>query len=85
LASKKPNARYVGEVFNTRDLKETRSILETHNIRFHYPDETENKFFSNCHFNFTQPSSLTGNRVGYLQTDAFEMERLELGQRILLR
>ncbi len=85
LASKKPNARYVGEVFNTRDLTETRNILESHNIRFHYPDETENKFFSNRHFNFTQPSSLTGNRVGYIPLDAFEMDQIELGQRISLR
>lgn len=84
LARKKPNARYVGEVFKTRDLNETRKILETHNIRFHYPDETENKFFSNRHFNFTQPSSLTGNRVGYLPMDDFDMDRLELGQRLLL-
>ena len=85
LASKKPNARYVGEVFRTRDLTETRNILETHNIRFHYADETENKFFSNPHFNFTQPSSLTGNRVGYMPMGAFEMDQLDLGQKILLR
>lgn len=85
LASKKPNARYVGEVFKTEDLDETRNILETHNIRFHYPDETENKFFSNRHFNFTLPSSITGNRIGYMPEDTFDQELLELGQRILLR
>jgi hypothetical protein len=84
LARKKPNARYVGEVFKTRDLTETRKILESHNIRFHYPDETENKFFSNRHFIFSQPSSLTGNRVGYMPTNTFDLDELELGQRILL-
>ena len=85
LARKKPNARYVGEVFRTDDLDETRNILESHNIRFHYPDETENKFFSNRHFNFTLPSSITGNRTGYMPTDTFDQEVLELGQRIVLR
>ncbi len=84
LARKKPNARYVGEIFRTRDLATTREILETHNVRFHYPHETENSFFSNTHFNFTFPSSMTGNRVGYMPSDTFELDQLELGQRILL-
>lgn len=85
LARKKPNARYVGEIFTTRDLGATREILESHNVRFHYPHETENSFFSNSHFNFTFPSSMTGNRVGYMPSDTFDLDQLELGQRILLR
>lgn len=85
LARKKPNARYVGEVFKTEDLAETQKILESHNIRFHYPDETENAFFSNRHFRFCFPSSITGNRVGYMPADTFELEQLDLGQQILLR
>lgn len=84
LARKKPNARYVGEIFNTADLDETRKTLESHNIRFHYPDETENPFFSNTHFNFTFPSSITGNRVGYTAGDTFDGQGLELGEQILL-
>ena len=85
LARKKPNARYVGEIFRTRDLRATRQILESHNVRFHYSHETENDFFSSTHFNFTFPSSLTGNRIGYMSADTFDLDRLELGQRILLR
>ena len=85
LARKKPNARYVGEVFKTQDLAETQKILESHNIRFHYPHETENAFFSNQHFRFSFPSSITGNRVGYMPADTFELEQLDLGQQILLR
>lgn len=85
LARKKPNARYVGEIFRTTDLSATREILESHNIRFHYPKETENSFFSNSHFNFTFPSSMTGNRVGYMPSGTFDLEQLNLGQRILLR
>lgn len=85
LSRKKPNARYVGEIFRTANLKETQKVLESHNIRFHYPDETENKFFSNSHFAFTFPSSITGNRVGYMPADTFDPGELDLGQRIQLR
>ncbi len=85
LARKKPNARYVGEVFKTNNLVETQKILESHNIRFHYPHETENSFFSNIHFSFTFPSSITGNRVGYMSEECLDLDELELGQRLLLR
>ena len=85
LASKKPNARYVGEIFTTADLGGTRKVLESHNVRFHYPDETENKFFSNPHFYFTFRSSITENRVGCTPADTFDLESPAIGQRILLR
>ena len=42
LARKKPNARYIGEIFHASDMEETRKTLESHNIRFHYPGEIEN-------------------------------------------
>ncbi len=84
LARPKPNARYIGEIFATHDLKATREILESHSIRFHYPHETENEFFSNRHFIFTFPSSLTGNRVGYTEHETFSLEQLEHGSRFEL-
>ena len=84
MSRAKPNARYIGEIFSTKDLKETREILESHSIRFHYPAETENEFFSNKHFNFTFPSAMTGNRIGYTPHDAFDLEALEHGKRIQL-
>ena len=84
LARAKPNARYVGEVFSVKDLAETRNVLESHNIRFHYPDETENKFFSNPHFYFTFPSSLTGNRVGYTPKRKYDVQTMEVGERFEL-
>ncbi len=80
LARRKPNARYVGEVFAVDDLAETRTVLESHNIRFHHPDETENKFFSNPHFYFTFPSSITGNRVGYTPRGAYDIDAMEIGE-----
>jgi hypothetical protein len=85
LACKKPNARYVGEIFTTADLDETRKVLESHNVRFNYPDETENKFYSNPHFYFTFRSSITENRVGYTPADTFDLESPAIGQRLLLR
>jgi hypothetical protein len=84
LARRKPNARYVGEVFAVDDLPETRKLLESHNIRFHYPDETENKFFSNPHFYFTFPSSITGNRVGYTPRGSYDIQAMEIGECIQL-
>ncbi len=84
LARKKPNARYVGEIFTTKDLDETRGVLESHNIRFHYPNETENRFFSNPHFYFSFRSSLTGNSVGYTPSDTYDLESPDIGDRILL-
>jgi hypothetical protein len=80
LARRKPNARYVGEVLAVDDLAETRTVLESHNIRFHHPDETENKFFSNPHFYFTFPSSITGNRVGYTPRGAYDIDAMEIGE-----
>jgi len=84
LAASKPNARYVGEIFSTSDLAATREMLESHSIRFHYPHETQNEFFANEHFNFTFPSSLTGNRVGYMQEHVFELDELNHGNRFEL-
>jgi hypothetical protein len=84
LARRKPNARYVGEVFAVDDLPEIRKLLESHNIRFHYPDETENKFFSNPHFYFTFPSSITGNRVGYTPRGSYDIQAMEIGECVQL-
>ena len=81
LASKKPNARYVGEIFHTKDMAETRKALESHNVRFHYPGETENAFYANEHFWFTFPSDFTFNRVGYTNFEMEDYDELQLGQR----
>ncbi len=84
LASKKPNARYVGEVFHTSDMAETRKALESHNIRFHYPGEVENSFYANDHFTFTFPSDFTYNRIGYTSFEMEDYDALKIGQRFHL-
>jgi hypothetical protein len=84
LARPKPNSRYVGEVFATKDLAETRRILESQDIRFHTPDEETNPFFANEHFTFTFPSDITGNRVGYTDFDLDDTEGLGAGEKFEL-
>ena len=76
LARKKPNARYVDEIYHTKDRVETRKVLESHNVRFHYPGETENKLFSDGHFLFTVPSDFTYNRVGYASEEFDDLDAL---------
>lgn len=80
LSSKKPNARYIGEIFSTKDVNETRSTLESHSVRFNYHHETKNPFFTDAHFVFTFPSDFTCNRVGYTQEDIDDYDVLQLGK-----
>jgi hypothetical protein len=80
LSSKKPNARYVGEIFGTQDRNETQKVLESQNIRFNYHHETKNPFLTESHFAFTFPSDFTNNRVGYCDVDIDDFETLNLGE-----
>ncbi len=84
LARSKRNARYVGEIFHTRDLEETRDTLEAQNIRFEYPGEVENPFYAAERFLFTFPSDNTTNRVGYTDSDLEDLAELPLGETIQL-
>lgn len=79
LSSQKPNARYIGEIFSTKDVVETQKTLESHNIRFNYHHETKNPFFTESHFAFTFPSDFTFNRVGYTQVEIGDYDALQLG------
>jgi len=82
-ARPKPNARYAGEMFATSDLNETRSILESHEIRFHDPGEEVDSFFANEHFACSVPSDFTGNRVGYTSIE-LDPEEISFGQHLEL-
>lgn len=83
-AREKYNARYVGEIYKTKDQKETQKILTSHDFNFHSPDETENKFYCDPHFIFTRLSDLTFNSVGYTSYDLFDFDKIHLGQRFTL-
>ncbi len=80
----KPNARYVGEIFHTQNMKETQKILQSHDIRFHMPGETQNNFFNNEHFVFTTQSDYTGNRLGYMELDIENYADLQIGEQFQL-
>ena len=82
LSADKPNARYVGEIFQTKDVAETRKILESHNIRFNYHHETKNPFLTESHIVFSFPSDFTCNRIGYCHVDIDDFDALQLGQAI---
>ena len=84
LSSAKPNARYVGEIFKTKDVEATRKTLESHNIRFNYHHETKNPFFTESNIAFSFPSDYTCNRVGYCEVDIDDYESLQLGEAIEL-
>ncbi len=64
LARKKPNARYIGEVYQAQSTQAVRDALEPQNIRFAYPGDTVSDFYTNKHLTFTFMSDFTYNRVG---------------------
>jgi len=83
-AREKFNARYVGEIFKTKDKDETKKILMSHDFKFHTPDKGGNKFYCNKHIEFTRMSDLTFNSVGYTHADVFDFAELDLGQQFNL-
>jgi hypothetical protein len=82
--AEKSNARYLGELFKTRDAKETVDILRSHDIRFETAHSVKNPFFMNSHFHFTVPSYFTTNRVGYTHADLLDFDNLNIGTRFEL-
>lgn len=79
-AREKFNARYVGEIFNTKDKEETKKILISHDFRFQDPARTPNKFYCNPNIEFTSMSDLTYNSVGYSDKDLKDFDGLALGE-----
>ncbi len=81
----KPNARYVGEVFLSQNLAELQKILESQDLRFEYPGETKNSFYTNQHFRFTQASNFSGNRLGFTEVNVHQDKALNIGQSFQLQ
>ena len=82
LARKKPNARYIGEVYQAQSTQAVRDALEPQNIRFAYPGDTVSDFYTNKHLTFTFMSDFTYNRVGYVDVDIDDLDALALGETI---
>ncbi|MDX1837155.1 hypothetical protein DIZ81_07125 [Legionella taurinensis] len=74
------NARYVGELFKTKNQQETRDILQSQGFHFCDPATTENPFYCNGHFAFTKLSDYSFNALGYTDANIFDFESLNLGQ-----
>lgn len=81
LSAEKPNARYIGEIFHTKDINQCVDILSMHDIRFHTSEESINALFANNDFRFTVPSVYTHNRFGYTHQDLSDPMALNLGKR----
>ncbi len=84
LSARRPNARYVGEIFSTSSAAEVRKLLESQNIRFAYPGDCVNPFFTQDHLVFTFLSDYTYNRVGYVDVSLESLAPLDLGDRVML-
>ncbi len=84
LSSRKPNARYVGEIYRADSTKAVREALEPQNIRFVYPGETENAFYAGEHLTFTTMSDFTYNRVGYVDVEMDDLDALGFGEKLTL-
>ncbi len=84
LARNTPQTRYIGEIYGCADLPGLSEVLEEQNIRFEYPGDTENPFYTSQGFLFTTPSDATCNRVGYSGHDFTDPDSLGLGDRIEL-
>jgi hypothetical protein len=84
LSASRPNARYIGEIFQTRSVRDTRRILEEQSIRFVEPGDTVSPFYSLPHLAFTFLSDYTYNRVGYVETPLHSLAELGAGDQVLL-
>ena len=84
LAKRKPNARYIGEVYSAQSTAAVREALEPQNIRFAYPGDTVSSFYTQKNLTFTFMSDFTYNRVGYVDVDLDDLDALGLGEAVTL-
>lgn len=83
-AREKFNARYVGEIYKCKNKDEIRKILISQSFNFADPYTTENKFFCGNKIHFTRLSDFTYNSVGYTESNIYDFDTLDLGQRFHL-
>ncbi len=84
LSRATPHSRYIGEIYEGGPLDEIRGALEDQAVRFEYPGEVENPFYTAEGFLFSMPSDFTGNRIGYSGHDFNDPDSLGLGGRFAL-
>lgn len=79
-AREKINAKYIGEIYHTQNLKETVGILSDQQIRFQPRSEVKNSFLSNKNFIFSNISYYTNNCVGYTDNEMVDFDAMGLGE-----
>lgn len=84
LAARKPNARYIGEVYRATSVADVRSALEPQSIRFVEPGDTVSDLYATDHLTFTFLSDFTYNRVGYVDVDVDDLDAVGFGERLTL-
>jgi hypothetical protein len=83
-AREKANARYIGEIFFSKDHLETKKILLDQSFNFMNPDCVENKFYANPLMSFMCMSDFTRNSLAYTSTDLHNIEQFNFGQEFTL-
>lgn len=78
------NTRYLGEIYQTKNLAETRKTLESHLFRFQESQDIKNEFIKNKNFEFTHHSNFTQNVVGYTESNLEDYDSLNLGEKYML-
>lgn len=81
-AKDKINARYIGEIFNTKNTQETVKLLKENGIRFQ--TDVKNQFTGNPNFVFSEPSYYTNNCIGYTDSALTDFDALNLGEKFTL-
>jgi len=84
LAARKPNARYIGEVYEATSVEAVRTALEPQSIRFVYEGDTKAPLYCTDHLTFTFLSDHTYNRVGYVDVDIDDLDAVGFGERLVL-
>lgn len=80
----KINTKYLGEVYQTKDLEETKKTLEDQQFRFLDISTITNDLLAHPALAFTKISYYTGNITGYTESDLVYYDGLSLGSPFLL-
>lgn len=79
-AKERINAKYIGEIYRTKNVKETQSVLTSQQFRFLDRVTIGNAFLSHASFAFTYMSYYTTNMVGYTEANLHDSDSLQLGE-----
>lgn len=79
-AAEKPNVRYIGEIYQVKNLKETVEVLKIPGVRMQPKEVLKNQFLANENFRVSEISYFTNNVVIYTEKDLNDLDALGLGE-----